>query len=890
MPRCLLAIALASLITQPGMSAENPAIKARLDRLEAEVVHGEDVRAIKKLQRSYGYYVDKGLWDDVADLFAGDAVANYPNGVFIGKPSIREHLVKNIGNGKIGLGDGRLYDHTILQPVIHLDPGGHTAHGRWRTLAMFGTFGGGATWAEGVYEFTYTKDAGVWKIQTLDYYSGFGAPYATGWIANTGPRPGRPRELAYPPDRPPSAACEGFPAACIPPFHYKNPGTVWTAGDSLTGQRDVPKRAADLVRRAARLAGEQEIENLQRIYGYYVDRGMWDEVADLFASDATIEMGLRGVYVGQARIRKFLEAAGPRVVDGVLNDHLQLQIVADVAPDGLTAQARSRELAMTGVYQGQGAWSEGVFENTFVKQGGVWKFKSMHFYPTFITDYDQGWAKDAQPAPGPIAELPPDRPPTEVYEIYPKAHVPPFHYRNPVTGKDPGPAANPPKLAGKLEPAIENAERQIQRVKDYYDVENLESAYGYYLDKNLWNNLADLFAKDGSMELAQRGVYVGREHIRGFLQTVFGRGAPDGPVAGRLGNHLQLQPVIHVSADGATAKIRVRLVQQLSMNGRATLGAGIYENEAIKEDGVWKLKTDHTYNTFTANYNGGWAKSPGTTLPGPSKDYRPDRPPTLVFAMFPNVYTVPFHYAQPARQNFIHAVADLGRSAAFYSALGLTPSGKSTFDVPGESFSLELTESAGPKHATALAHIQDPGAQRLVLSVRNLDLATTASNRAGGSVITPGAMPVEFRGAARAIAVRDPDGLIIELVQFLPLPQTSAPLESNIIGGRISISVSDLDKTAAFYRDVLGFQVKPPSKLAPNENVMQLFDAVGGQWRFSMANVPGSSTQWEFAEFRDIPRTPVPARKAPAFSLQLRNLQGLLRDPDGILLELTAKK
>ena len=651
------------------MRAESPplSLKARLDRLEAEVVRGEDIRAIKKLQRSYGYYVDKGMWDDVADLFADDAVANYPNGVFVGKPSIREHLYKNIGNGHVGLGDGRLYNHMILQPVIHLDAGDNAAHGRWRTLAMFGSFGGGATWAEGVYEFTYVKDAGVWKIQTLDYYSGFGAPYATGWIASPAPRAGRPRELAHPPDRPPTAACEGFPAACIAPFHYKNPGTVWMANDSLKTRGDVRHRAADLVHRVTLLGDEQEIENLQRIYGYYVDRGMWDEVADLFASDGTIEMGLRGVYVGKSRIRKFLEAAGPRAADGVLNDHLQLQVIADVAPDGRAAQARSRELAMTGVYQGQGAWSEGVFENSFVKEGGEWKFKSLHFYPTFITDYDKGWAKDAQPAPGVIAELPPDRPPTEVYEIYPKEHVPPFHYGNPVTGpvtKAPRPPTTAPKLAGDLDSPIKNAEREMDRVKDYYDVENLESAYGYYLDKNLWNNLADLFAKDGSMELAQRGVYVGRERVRGFLQTVFGRGGPEGPVEGRLGNHLQLQPVIHVSPDGQTARIRVRLLQQLSVGGRATLGAGIYENVAVKEDGVWKLKTDHTYNTFTANYIGGWAKSPGQTLPGPSKDYPPDQPPTLVFAMFPNVYTVPFHFAPPAREKLIHTVANLGRTAA----------------------------------------------------------------------------------------------------------------------------------------------------------------------------------------------------------------------------------
>src|SRR5450755_3673232 len=137
---------------------DTPPLQARLDRLEAETVYGEDVHAIKKLQRAYSFYVDKGLWEDVADLFTDDAVANYPAGVYIGKPSIREHLYMNVGGGQVGdlgLREGRLYNHMNLQPVVHLDPGGQTAKGRWRALAMFGSLPGSATWAEGIYEMGY---------------------------------------------------------------------------------------------------------------------------------------------------------------------------------------------------------------------------------------------------------------------------------------------------------------------------------------------------------------------------------------------------------------------------------------------------------------------------------------------------------------------------------------------------------------------------------------------------------------------------------------------------------------------------------------------------------------------------------------------------------------
>lgn len=675
----VLALAATAVFAQESMHR-------RMDRVEAEIERAEDVRAIKRLQRAYGYYLDKGMWADLAELFADDAVANYPAGIYIGKESLRRHLFMNVGGGEmgeIGLGDGRLYNHMNIQPVVHLDPGGETAEGRWRALAMFGNYGGAAIWAEGVYEFNYVKDDGVWKIRTLDYHSGFGAPYSTGWVDTGGGGGGGPRDLPHPADRERRMPCEGFPEACLAPFHYDNPGTsdgghVWadtSAGNPLQYPRgDVSARAADLAERASRLDDERQIENLQRIYGYYVDRRMWDQAADLFADNGTIEHGLRGVYEGRARVREFLELLGPQgLSDGELDDHVQLQTLVTVAPDGRTARLRGRELAMTGVFESHGEWSEGVYENTFVKQDGVWKIESLRYYPTFITDYEEGWAQDAQAPAAPSEELPPDRPPTSRYEIYPSAHIPPYHYANPVTGEPPqypsgegrpsraairavtagvAPASEPGTSRERrgeqrdVEAVIADAERSAARYKDYHELENLTNAYGYYLDKNLWNDLADLFAEDGSMELAQRGVYEGRDRVRGFLLAVFGRGG-EGPVPGRLGNHLQMQPVIHVAPDGQSAEIRSRMMQQLSFGEGASLGAAVYENAAVKEEGVWKLSRVHAYNTWTAGYEGGWARDPGRFVPGPSEDYPPDAPPTFEFEMFPNVYRLPFHYRNP---------------------------------------------------------------------------------------------------------------------------------------------------------------------------------------------------------------------------------------------------
>jgi hypothetical protein len=207
-----------------GDSARIAALEAELDGLEAQVIESEDISAVKRLMRTYGYYLDKGLWEDLADLFADDGVANYPSGVFVGKESIRNHYLNNLGGGKIGLAEGQLSDYLILQPVVHIDSTGETARGRWRAFAMLGRYGESATWAEGPYEVEYAKDNGAWKIKTLNYYGTFTAPYEGGWGKKREGAAPPARKMAHEPDQPrDQEACPPYPRACLPPFHYKNP-------------------------------------------------------------------------------------------------------------------------------------------------------------------------------------------------------------------------------------------------------------------------------------------------------------------------------------------------------------------------------------------------------------------------------------------------------------------------------------------------------------------------------------------------------------------------------------------------------------------------------------------------------------------------------------------
>ena len=86
-----------------------------------------------------------------------------------------------------------------------------------------------------------------------------------------------------------------------------------------------------------------------------------------------------------------------------------------------------------------GNWGEGVYENEYVKEDGVWKIRKLHWYATFVAPYEGGWLNaDARSRRRPTRMgrgVTPDRPPSVSYEPYPGAFVPPFHYPNPVSGQ-----------------------------------------------------------------------------------------------------------------------------------------------------------------------------------------------------------------------------------------------------------------------------------------------------------------------------------------------------------------------------------------------------------------------------------------------------------------------
>jgi hypothetical protein len=207
-------------------------------------------------------------------------------------------------------------------------------------------------------------------------------------------------------------------------------------------QKNIEAEIDALTARVEKLEGTRAIKKLQRAFGFYVDRGLWGDAADLFTDDGTIELGVDGVYAGKTRIREYLmrlHGGQEGLIYGQLNEWITLQPAVFVSKDGLSATARWRDQGMLGQYKKHAEWRDGVYENTYVKDGGVWKIKSLHLYVNFVTPYEKGWAR-LKPGEGLVQSaaskaFPPDRPTTVAVRPFPDVQVPPFQARNPVTGR-----------------------------------------------------------------------------------------------------------------------------------------------------------------------------------------------------------------------------------------------------------------------------------------------------------------------------------------------------------------------------------------------------------------------------------------------------------------------
>ena len=199
-------------------------LEARIKSLEDEIRCLKDIEEIKKLQRIYGYYLERWQWAEVTELFSDrpDASVEIGDlGVYLGKKSIERFFYRE----KIS----PTYLHVLMQVsgVVDVDPDGKTAKGRWYGFGCFAFDTDECVkpiWGSGVYENEYIKENGKWKIKKLHYNRIFMSPYEDGWVKTPVIKLQRSAVSQNKPDRP-TTVYKPYPSGYLFPFHYKHPIT-----------------------------------------------------------------------------------------------------------------------------------------------------------------------------------------------------------------------------------------------------------------------------------------------------------------------------------------------------------------------------------------------------------------------------------------------------------------------------------------------------------------------------------------------------------------------------------------------------------------------------------------------------------------------------------------
>ena len=162
---------------------------------------------------------------------------------------------------------------------------------------------------------------------------------------------------------------------------------------------------------------------------------------------------------------------------------------------------------------------------------------------------------------------------------------------------------------------LDAVRNELGMLQDVKAVRELQFKYGYYMDKCLFPAIVDLFADDAELYFLG-GIYRGKAGARRLYGGATGL---NGPVDGLLFEHLIVQDIVDVAPDRKTAKGRFRTFMQGGVHEShpnpppnipaAFWEGGVYENDYVKDKGVWKIKVFNYRVVWQADYDKGWAHS-----------------------------------------------------------------------------------------------------------------------------------------------------------------------------------------------------------------------------------------------------------------------------------------
>jgi hypothetical protein len=336
-----------------------------------------------------------------------------------------------------------------------------------------------------------------------------------------------------------------------------------------------------LARDVDRLISLRQVKDLQRSYAQYAQSGQWAEMADLFTTNATFIRGTE-TFTGRKAIAEWLarRGGGKRgLPSGALHTELIDEPLANLSVDGRSAKVRWMSMAFLGDGKGNARIEGGIYENEYVREGQSWKISVAHYYPQYSGSYAEGWANEGG------ADLP----------------IIPYHFTVDETGVPIPPPAGP---APRTRESLASLTQKIDRLNDEDSVRNLQHAYGYYVDRKMWDDVVDLFTADSTVDIKGVGTFRGPKGVRQVMERM----GPAGLKHGQLNDYPIFDTIVQVLPGGREALSRGI---ELGMLGEADQGTAhwelsVFRNRFVKEGGLWKLKELNVYPIMKADYFKGW--------------------------------------------------------------------------------------------------------------------------------------------------------------------------------------------------------------------------------------------------------------------------------------------
>ncbi|MBP1623521.1 MAG: hypothetical protein H6Q07_1541 [Acidobacteria bacterium] len=193
-----------------------------------------------------------------------------------------------------------------------------------------------------------------------------------------------------------------------------------------------------------------------------------------------------------------------------------------------------------------------------------------------------------------------------------------------------------PDETGALKEQVARLSNQLGIIEDTNAIRKLHHAYGYYLNKMIWEDIVNLFAEDGEVHF-NGGIFEGKDKgVRRLYIDNFGKGFAGnnfGPVQGFLLDQTQVQDVVEVAPGRESAKGRFHCLMQMGaqvvsdsplmemarQQGQGILQwweGGIYDNTYVRDGDAWKIRKLDYHALWQADYALGWAYAkPGDIRP-----------------------------------------------------------------------------------------------------------------------------------------------------------------------------------------------------------------------------------------------------------------------------------